>query len=62
MPLQGTDEQRAAGALSNAALAQRLDMIKYKRRSFSKDETDAFLEEAAIRLRWPDAYMRKDTL
>jgi hypothetical protein len=47
---------RVAQALNNAALAHRLTMVKNSRRNFNKSETDAFLEEAARRLRWRDAY------
>ena len=41
-----------ARSLTNQALAQRLDHLHYSRRAFDKKQADAFLEEAARRLRW----------
>lgn len=56
MPFQGSVAQMAAQALTNVALAQRISMIYYSRRSFSKEETDAYLAEASKRLRWVNVY------
>ena len=56
MPTQGSLEQILAKAMTNQALAQRLDMIAANRRSIDKKATDAYLAEAANRLRWNDVY------
>jgi hypothetical protein len=55
-PTNGTVEEILASAMTNQALAQRLSVIRWSRRSFSKAQTDALLEEAAKRLRWPDTH------
>lgn len=52
MPTQGTPEQIVGNTLTNEALAHRVEMIAYNRRAFRKAEADAFLHEAARRLRW----------
>jgi hypothetical protein len=56
MPLMLPHEQRTARALDNVNLAQRLDALRINRRAFDKKEADAYLQEAARRLRWSDAY------
>lgn len=43
---------RDARALTDVALAHRLDMISFNRRAFPKAETTAILGEAARRIRW----------
>jgi hypothetical protein len=53
---QGTPEQVAANALSNMALAGKLDTIALSPRAMSREQRDAVLTEAAKRLRWPDNY------
>ena len=58
MPTNGTTEQTLAKALTNVALAHRIEMILANRRAFSKAQADAYLDEAAIRLRWRDVYVR----
>ena len=55
MPLQGTTEQILANSLTNDALAQRLSMLEGNRRAFSKTQADAYLCEAARRLRWNES-------
>lgn len=56
MPRAMPAEQRAARALDNRLLAARIDSLRINRRAFTKAEADAFLAEAARRLRWPDAH------
>lgn len=43
---------RLAQALTDEALAQRLDMFVSNRRTFTRAEADAFITVAARRLRW----------
>jgi hypothetical protein len=55
MPIDSTEagvSGRVARSLTDAALAQRLDAVAFNRRSFARIPTDAFLAEAARRLRW----------
>lgn len=59
-PTQGSTEQILARSLTNAALAVRCDQLAYSPRSYTREERDAFLNEAARRLRWPDAYVTHD--
>lgn len=47
---------QVARSLTNAALAQRLGMIRDTPRSVPKLERNAYLDEAARRLRWPNEY------
>ena len=57
---QPSAEVRAAAAvaraLTNAALAQRLTIVRDSPRSASKLDRDAWLDEAVKRLFWPDEY------
>lgn len=57
-PKQGSTEQIIASALTNPTLSIRLTMLKNNRREFDKNQADAFLEEAARRLYWADAYLK----
>lgn len=51
-PVQGSAEMHTARALTDNALATRLALLRDNRRAFPKAQADAFLEEAARRLRW----------
>lgn len=51
-PRQGTTDEQAASALDDQALAAQLDTLRRNRHAFSKARADAFLFEAARRLRW----------
>lgn len=53
---QGTVDEIAARALTNGALAERVDQIGKFPRSYKREQRAALLAEAARRLRWPDAY------
>lgn len=57
-PTQGTTDQIAANALTNGALAERVQLIADFPRSFKREQRAALLEEAARRLRWEDAYLK----
>lgn len=63
---QPTAEERAMGtvarSLTNAALAQRLGIVRDSVRSVSRLERDAYLDEAIRRLNWTEDYMKHTEL
>lgn len=50
------EARRKARALNNQQLSLRISQLQAKRRSYPRIEADAYLEEAARRLFWLDAY------
>ncbi len=55
--MNGSVDQSAAQALTNGALAQKLDTLAL----WPREEREALLREASQRLRWSDIYAQHGT-